>query len=310
MMLVEAFADAVRDPAAVLTTGTFDGVHIGHQAILGYLVARAQAVGGTPTVVTFDPHPREVILGEHVPLLTTIEERAELAGGLGVERMVVVPFTRAVASLEPEEYVRQILLDGVGMREAVVGFDHHFGRARRGNRALLEELGQRHGFTVDVIPEQVAAGSTVSSRRIRQLLLEAGDVSAAAELLGRTYSFDATVVPGDGRGKTIGYPTANLEPVDPRKIIPAAGVYAVRAELGAGRATGGMMNVGRRPTFEGDGVLRAEVHLFDIDEDLYGRPLRVHVIARLRDERRFGGVEELREQLGRDEEEARSRLAV
>jgi riboflavin kinase/FMN adenylyltransferase len=251
-----------------------------------------------------------VISGERVPLLTTIDERAELAAALGVERMVVVPFTREVASLEPEEYVRQILMDGVGVREAVVGFDHHFGRARRGNRALLEELGRKHGFTVDVIPEQVAAGATVSSRRVRQLLLETGDVRAAAVLLGRDYSFDALVVPGDGRGRTIGYPTANLEPADPRKIIPAAGVYAVRVDLAAGRTAGGMMNVGRRPTFEGDGAMRAEVHLFDVEEDLYGRRLRVGVVDRLRDERRFGGIDELREQLGRDEGEARMRLAV
>src|SRR5688500_7218909 len=211
-MRIETFAGAVRDPQAVLTTGTFDGMHLGHQAILRYLVARAAEIGGTPTVVTFDPHPREVLFGQQVPLLTTVAERAAHAGTLGVERMVVVPFTRELASLSPAEYVKSVLLQAIGMREAVVGYDHHFGKDRRGNRALLEELGATLGFTVDVIPEQVFEGDPVSSSRIRHLLMDAGDAAGAAALLGRPYAFSGTVVPGDGRGKTIGYPTANLAP--------------------------------------------------------------------------------------------------
>lgn len=299
-MRIETAAHALRDPHAVLTTGTFDGVHLGHQAILTYLVARAAQIGGTPTIVTFDPHPREVLTGERVPLLTTIAERAAYAGDLGVERMVVVPFTRELASLEPEAYVDQLLLGTIGLREAVIGFDHHFGRNRRGTRALLEELGSTRGFTVDVIPEQVIRGTSVSSSAIRHLLMDAGDAAGAAVLLGREYTFAGTVVPGDGRGKTIGYPTANVEPADGRKIIPASGVYAVRADVSGGRSAGGMMNVGRRPTFETDGSLTVEVHLFGIDEDLYGQTLTIHVVDRLRSERRFDGVDALVAQLGED----------
>ncbi len=299
-MRVETAAHALRDPQAVLTTGTFDGVHVGHQAILRYLVERAHQIGGTPTVVTFEPHPREVLTGEHVPLLTTIAERAAYAGDLGVERMVVVPFTRDLASLEPEEYVDDLLIGMVGLREAVIGFDHHFGRNRRGTRALLEELGAARGFTVDVIPEQVVSGTSVSSSAIRHMLMDAGDAAGAAALLGRHYTFGGTVVPGDGRGKTIGYPTANMAPSDDRKIIPAVGVYAVRVDLRDGHSAGGMMNIGRRPTFEIDGALTVEVNLFDVDEDLYGQTLKVHVMERLRDEQRFAGVDELVAQLERD----------
>jgi riboflavin kinase/FMN adenylyltransferase len=297
-----------RDPRSVLTTGTFDGVHLGHQAIVRYLVGRAAEVGGVPTLVTFDPHPREVLFGERVPLLTTLEERAALAGALGIERFVVLPFTRELAAMEPEAYVEDVLLGAVGMREAVVGYDHHFGRKRRGDRALLEALGARHGFTVDVIPEQDVEGAAVSSSRIRRLLLDEGDAAGAAALLGRPYSFAGTVGEGARRGRTIGFPTANVEPDDARKILPCPGVYAVTGELPGGDRCGGMMNVGRRPTFETDGRVKAEVHLFDFAGDLYGRPLRVHVAARLRDERRFEGVEALVAQLRRDETDARAAL--
>jgi len=299
-MRVETAAYAVRDPLAVVTTGAFDGVHLGHQAILRYLVARAAEIGGTPTMVTFEPHPREVLTGERVPLLTTIAERAAYAGALGVERMVVVPFTRDLSMLEPEDYVDELLIGTIGLREAVIGFDHHFGRKRRGTRQLLQEIGGARGFTVDVIPEQVVRGTSVSSSAIRGLLMDAGDAVGAASLLGRQYALAGRVVPGDGRGKSIGYPTANVEPLDPRKIIPATGVYAVRVDLPEGRSAGGMMNVGRRPTFQTDGALTVEVHLFDIDEDLYGQSLTLHLVDRLRDERRFAGVEELVAQLGRD----------
>ena len=308
--------DATRPaPGSVVTTGTFDGVHLGHQAIVRYLVDRARRVGGVPTVVTFDPHPREVLTGGAVPLLTTLDERADLLEALGVERFVVVPFSRDLSLLEPEDYVADVLVGRVGMREIVVGYDHRFGRKARGDRALLERLGAEHGFTVDVIPEQVEGDVTVSSTEVRRLLGEAGDAARAAVLLGRPYRITGTVVHGDARGRLIGFPTANVEPSDGRKLVPAVGVYAVRVGLPGGAQTAGavadgMMNVGRRPTFEDDGATRAEVHLFDVDQDLYGRRLSVDVVARLRGERRFDGVDALVAQLGRDREDARAVLAA
>ena len=302
------FEEVVRDDRAVLTTGTFDGVHLGHQAILRYLVGRAQEVGGVSTVVTFDPHPREVLGGPPVPLLTTLDERADLVEALGVERFVVLPFTRDLSLLEPEAYVEEVLLGQVGLREIVIGHDHRFGRHRRGDHALLEALGARHGFTVDVIPEQVVKGVTVSSTQVRQALQESGDARQAAALLGRPYSFAGTVVRGDQRGRVLGFPTANLRPQHPRKLLPKPGVYAVRCEARPGRFDG-MMNVGRRPTFETDGAVQAEVHLFGFGGDLYGMALRVHVVERLRDEQKFGGVEALIAQLHEDRAQAARALA-
>ncbi len=296
------------DGQSVVTPGTFDGVHLGHQAIIRYLVDRAADVGGVPTVVTFDPHPREVLLGHTIPLLTTLDERADALEALGVERFVVLPFSRDLSLLSPEAYVSDVLLARVGMREIVIGYDHRFGRKARGDRALLERLGPELGFTVDVIPEQIDGDVTVSSTEVRRLLA-AGDAGRAAELLGRPYRLSGTVVRGDQRGRTIGYPTANVRPGDPRKLIPGAGVYAVRAHLADGPALGGMMNVGRRPTFETDGATTVEVHLFDWAGDLYGRPLAVDVLSRLRDERRFDGVEALVAQLDRDAADARRQLA-
>ncbi|WP_420454414.1 bifunctional riboflavin kinase/FAD synthetase [Rubrivirga sp.] len=296
------------DARSIVTTGTFDGVHRGHQAIVRYLVDRAREVGGVPTVVTFDPHPREVLTGLHIPLLTTLDERADALEALGVERFVVVPFSRDLSLLEPEDYVADVLLGTVGMREIVIGYDHRFGRKARGDRALLERLGDRLGFTVDVIPEQIEGDVTVSSTEVRRLLAEAGDAARAAVLLGRPYRLAGTVVRGDARGRTIGYPTANVRPADPRKLVPREGVYAVRATLADGATAGGMMNVGRRPTFETDGARTVEVHLFDVDADLYGQTLAVDVVARLRDEQRFDGVEALVAQLGRDAQAARRAL--
>ena len=311
--------DAIEpDRQSVVTTGTFDGVHLGHQAILRYLVGRAREVGGVPTVVTFDPHPREVLLGQPIPLLTTLAERADLLAALGVERFVVVPFSRDLSLLEPEAYVRDVLAGRVGMREIVVGYDHRFGRRARGDRALLERLGPDLGFTVDVIPEQSlprtgpgdVGDGTVSSTEVRRLLADEGDAARAAVLLGRPYRIAGTVVRGDGRGRTIGYPTANVRPDSARKLVPRVGVYAVRAALPDGAVAGGMMNVGRRPTFETDGAVSVEVHLFSVEADLYGRALAVDVVARLRDERRFEGVGALVAQLARDREAARAALGA
>ena len=303
--------DAIRPaPGSVVTTGTFDGVHRGHQEIVRYLVDRARRVGGVPTVVTFDPHPREVLTGRPVPLLTTLDERADLLEALGVERFVVVPFSRDLSLLEPEVYVEDVLVGQVGVSEIVIGYDHRFGRKARGDQALLERLGAAHGFTVDVIPEQVEGDVTVSSTEVRRLLAVDGDAARAAVLLGRPYRITGTVVHGDARGRLIGFPTANVEPSSERKLVPAAGVYAVRVALPSRGGVGGMMNVGRRPTFEADGATRAEVHLFDTDADLYGRRLAVDVVARLRGERRFDGLDALVAQLGQDREDALAALAA
>jgi riboflavin kinase / FMN adenylyltransferase len=295
-----------RDDRSVLTVGTFDGVHQGHRPIIGYLVERARAQDGCSVVVTFDPHPREVVTGEPVSLLTTLEERADLLEQRGLDRLVVLPFTRDLSMLTGEEYVRQILIGAVGLREIVIGYDHAFGHRRSGNRQTLEALAGDLGFSVDVIPEQEIGGRGVSSTRVRTALREEGDVEGAAVMLGRNYRLAGTVVRGDRRGTTIGYPTANLRPANARKLVPKPGVYAVRASNGGEHD--GMMNIGRRPTFLEDADVSLEVHLFDFDGDLYGDALEVEFVARLRDEQRFSGLDEIRRQLAEDERHARSLL--
>lgn len=297
-----------RDASSVITTGTFDGVHRGHQAIIRYLVDRARHVGGTSTVISFDPHPREVLSRTPVPLLTTLDERAVLLEALGVDRFVVLPFNRYLSLMEPERYVAELLLGRIGMREAVIGYDHHFGKSRAGDRYLLESLGEEHGFTVDVIPEQVERGITVSSTEIRRELVEDGDAERAAQLLGRPYFFSGLVVRGNQRGRSIGYPTANLRPLNSRKVVPKVGVYAVEVTLPDGRRADGMMNVGRRPTFEEEGALTLEVHIFDFSDDIYGSDLDVSVVKRLRDESPFSGAAALRDQLVEDALNARQAL--
>lgn len=300
----------VADDDAVVTVGTFDGVHRGHQAILRYLLDRARTREGVSTVVSFDPHPREVVHGEPVPLLTTIEERAERLAAHGLDRFVVIPFTEDFAELAPRAYVEEILLGRVGLKEIVIGYDHRFGRDRAGDRALLEEMGAAHRFTVDVIPPQEVDRDVVSSSTIRRLLAEEGDVERAAALLGRSYALRGTVERGAQRGRQLGYPTANLAVRGARKLLPRIGVYATRVHVeGRGPVYGGMMNIGRRPTFEGMDMT-AEVHLLDFEGDLYGQTLRVEFLRRLRDEQKFDGPDALVTQLSRDEEHCRRVLSA
>lgn len=297
----------MADNNAVVTIGSFDGVHRGHQAILKFLSDRAKARGGKPVLVTFDPHPRAVISGNPIGLLTTPAERAALVSTFGVRETVLLPFDQEMARMSAEDFVEKILIRRVGAGCIVIGHDHGFGAGRRGNRQLLEQMGPELGFEVDIIPAQLVDAQVVSSSAIRSALQDTGDVALAAEMLGRPYRWRGLVVDGDKRGRTIGYPTANLEPVAHRKIIPKPGVYAVTVVRGDSSLAAGMMNVGTRPTFDG-ARQRQEVHLFDFDGDLYGDVLTVEFRERLRDERRFDGLESLVEQLKQDEARCRHLL--
>lgn len=292
------------DPSSVVTVGTFDGVHRGHQAIVDYLLRRADKQGGVSTLISFDPHPRAVVHGQDVPLLTTVQERATVLETLGLDRFVVIPFSMDFARLDPVEYVVEILVRRIGLQEIAVGFDHRFGRNREGDIDLLRELGANHDFAVDVIPAQEVNRHVVSSSDIRSRLVEDGDVESAAEMLGRPYAITGAVHRGDGRGRTIGYPTANLVLPDARKLVPRLGVYATQVTLPNGEEKSGMMNVGRRPTFDGMDVT-IEVHVLDFEGDLYGSSLTVRFLQRLREERKFDSVDALTTQLSRDERHCR-----
>jgi riboflavin kinase/FMN adenylyltransferase len=302
MKLEVGLSEIRRDDSSLVTVGTFDGVHVGHRAILLYLVERAKESGGASTVVTFDPHPREVVQNEAVPLLTTVDERARIMEDLGVDRLIVIPFTREFAALRAETFVEEYLVGTIGMKEIVIGYDHAFGKDRSGNRDLLGRLAEDLGYGVDLVPPAVLDQHVVSSTGIRRLLLEAGDVGGAAEMLGRWYSLRGTVVPGAARGRSIGFPTANIQVDHPRKLVPREGVYAVMVNVdSSGRLLKGMMNIGRRPTF-GGGPVKIEVHIIDFESELYERSIEVLFVRRLRDEMRFASIDDLVRQLNEDKQ--------
>jgi riboflavin kinase/FMN adenylyltransferase len=290
--------------SSAVALGVFDGVHLGHRAILGAAVAHARAEAAPAVACTFEPHPLEVLQPDRAPQpITTLEERLELIAECGIDAAVVLDFTPTLAVMEPEAFVKDVLVDRLVARHVVVGFDHRFGRGARGDADLLRELGRSLGFAVDVIAPLSVDGAPVSSTAIRAALGR-GDLDAAARMLGRPYTLPGKVVPGAGRGRTLGFPTANVAP--DRPVLVAPGVYACRAEF-AGRSERAVVNVGVRPTF-GEGTLAVEAHLLDFAGDLYGQTFRLVFVARVREERRFPGVEALRAQIAQDVQTARSRL--
>ena len=307
---------------AVVTLGTFDGVHRGHQGVLAEVVRRARTEKLKSVVVTFDPHPLAVVNPAAAPkLLTLPDEKEELVRAAGVTEFVVMPFTPAVAQLDAEAFVQR-LCEQYALRELVMGFDHGFGRGRGGDVELVERLGRSRNFGVAVVDAVREDGQPISSTLIRAALAH-GDLDAAARWLGRRYSIRGRVVRGAGRGRTIGIPTINLDSPDARKLLPPDGVYAVRVRIlepGAGsrgenpripapdsRLLGGMMNQGPRPTF-GEQTRTLEIHLFDFDGELYGETVNVEWVRRLRDVQTFASREALVTQLERDRQAARASL--
>lgn len=290
----------------VVTVGTFDGVHRGHRAVLEEIGRRARERDLVSLLVTFEPHPLEVVNPQAAPrLLTLPAEKRELLAQTGLDRVVVQPFTPALARLGPEEFVRDVLRAQYGMDELVIGYDHGFGRGRSGDVASLRRLADAEGFEVDVVDAVRDDGQPISSRLIRTAVAH-GDLDGAARWLGRPYSVLGVVERGHGRGRTIGVPTANLPVPDSRKLLPPDGVYAVRVHAG-GRCWGGMMNQGPRPTF-GVAARGLEIHIFDFAGELYGETLRVEWIRRLRDVQPFPTRAALVAQLDDDAQAARNSL--
>jgi riboflavin kinase / FMN adenylyltransferase len=291
----------------VITVGTFDGVHRGHRDVIERVVARSRSLKIPSVLVTFDPHPLEVVNPSAAPLLlTTHDEKLEVIAETGIDYMAVVPFTPQLASYSAEDFVELILRRCFRMRELLIGYDHGFGRQRTGDVNVLRSLGERDGFRVEVVePVSTPDGHSVSSTSIRRAVA-GGDLDRAAAGLGRLYSVSGRVIEGAQRGRTIGFPTLNLGPPPPRKLLPPEGVYAVRVQTPAGPA-GGMMNLGTRPTF-GDSTTSLEAHLFDTAGNFYGAHVRVDFVARLRETRKFSSAEQLSAQLRHDEREARVAL--
>jgi riboflavin kinase/FMN adenylyltransferase len=295
--------------ATVVTVGTFDGVHRGHRDVLDRLAVRATALGLRSVLVTFEPHPLEVVNPTAAPLMLTVgEEKREVLAESGIDYLAVVPFTPTLARYSAEEFVTRVLRHRFHMEYLLMGYDHGFGRNREGDVEVLQALGARDGFRVEVVPPvSIGDGRPISSTSIRRAIA-GGDLERAAYALGRPYSLGGRVVPGASRGRGLGFPTINVAPPNPRKLLPPQGVYAVRVQTPGG-AHGGMLNLGPRPTF-GDTTVAVEAHLFDASGDWYGAWVRVDFIARLRDTQKFASPAALIEQLRRDEDAARRVLSA
>jgi riboflavin kinase/FMN adenylyltransferase len=291
----------------VVTVGTFDGIHRGHRAVLETLVRQAGEAGLAPLVVSFEPHPLEVLNPSAAPqLLAPGDERTETLATTGVAHLAILPFTPTLARYSAEDFVDLVLRPRYGMRRLLIGYDHGFGRGRSGDVETLRALGASRGFGVDVVPPVIGSdGQPLSSRSIRRAVA-AGDLENAADALGRRYGVTGRVVSGARRGRLLGYPTVNVEPPPARKLLPPNGVYAVIANTPRGTFEG-MMNLGPRPTF-GEHDISLEVHLFDADDDFYGERVRVEFVKRLRDTMRFPSPDALVAQLARDEWDARRAL--
>jgi len=290
----------------VLTIGVLDGVHLGHQELIGYLRRQALARDYLPGVVTFRNHPLDVLSPQtHLPRLTSLEERTRLLQGLGIELIVPLSFTPDLAQLAAGDFVA-LLQKYLKMRGLVIGPDFALGRGREGDVSALHSLGKERGFWVDVIPPKVINGEVVSSTSIRQALAK-GDTAKVKRLLGRPYVLTGQVGHGAGRGRQLGFPTANLE-INSRQALPADGIYATRAYV-AGHTYPSVTNIGTRPTF-GEGQRTVEVYLLDFEGALYTQELRLELIERLRAEKRFSNPEELKAQISRDVEQARSILEM
>jgi riboflavin kinase/FMN adenylyltransferase len=311
-MADKARADSGLPPdvtATVVAVGTFDGVHRGHRDVLDRLATKATGLGLRSLMVTFEPHPLEVVNPAAAPQLLTVgEEKREVLAESGIDYLAVVPFTATLARYAAEEFVTRVLRDRFSMEYLLMGYDHGFGRNREGDVEVLQALGARYGFRVEVVPPvSVGDGRPISSTSIRRAIA-GGDLDRAAFALGRPYSLGGRVVQGAARGRGLGFPTINVAPPNPRKLLPPQGVYAVRVQTPGG-AHGGMLNLGPRPTF-GDQSVGIEAHLFDASGDWYGAWVRIDFIARLRETQKFANAAALVEQLRRDEDDARRALDV
>jgi riboflavin kinase / FMN adenylyltransferase len=296
---------------SVITVGTFDGVHLAHREIIREVVNRARMREGRSVVVTFDPHPKSVVASARGPvqLLSTPRERVALLSTLQIDELVIIPFSYEFSRIGARAFLKDILGGIFGVSEIVVGYDHTFGRDREAGTQDLVALGRDLDFSVFAVHPLTLDGETISSTHIRRALM-AGDLERAERMLGYPYQLTGTVVNGDHRGRTIGFPTANVMPEDPHKLVPANGVYLVAVDV-AGTQGYGMMNIGVRPTVT-SGILRViEVHILDFDRDIYDETITATILKRLRDERKFSSLEELTGQLARDRDAARqARLSV
>lgn len=291
----------------VITIGTFDGVHQGHKTILSSVVAEAKAIGGTSVLITFEPHPRKLVApSEPLKLLNTLDERLALVADTSMDVVVVVPFTKEFAALSAQDYIQHFLVKIFQPSLIIIGYDHHFGHDRTGDINMLQSFAEQHHFVVQEISAQLISDAAISSTQVRKAI-QVGDIGIANCMLGWNYSVKGTVVRGTQRGRTIGYPTANIAHINQDKILPKQGVYAVRVCLSEA-CYNAMLNIGTNPTVAEDNRLKIEVHIFNFDQDIYDQEISIQFVARLRDEQKFNTLDELKHQLVMDAKKANSVL--
>jgi riboflavin kinase/FMN adenylyltransferase len=307
MRIFEGLTDLSHIKNAVVTIGTFDGVHLGHQEILKTLIAEAEKCEGESVLLTFYPHPRMVLFPEQtdLQLLQTQAEKLEKLASIGLQNVVIYPFSKEFADLSAERFVEEILIKGLQAKMVIIGYDHQFGHNREGNLAFLKQYAEKGFFDLREIPAEQIDEANISSSKIRKAIL-GGEISTANSFLGSPFELSGTIVKGLQNGRNIGFPTANIRIDDQQKIIPATGVYAVEMDV-AGTSCRGMMNVGWRPTIEEEKLERKiEVHLFDFQKEIYDEVCQIRVLQFVRAEHKFPNLEALKVQIQRDEETVRT----
>ncbi|MHB1686504.1 MAG: bifunctional riboflavin kinase/FAD synthetase [Ignavibacteriaceae bacterium] len=308
MEIFYSLSEVTKDKNTVLTLGTFDGIHPGHQKIIEKVVAEAARSNSRSFLITFDPHPRTVVSNNgDIKLLNTLHEKIEIIKNLGIQNILVINFTKEFSQISSEEFVKKYIVDSIGVKEIVIGHNHHFGKGRGGDEQALREMGKEFGFLVSTVDAVLQNGVVVSSTKIRNALVS-GDVKLANSFLNRFYSFSGTVVKGDKRGRLLGFPTANIDLDDKNKLLPALGIYAVEFILD-GKKNFGVMSIGKRPTFYNEGIITTEVYILDFDEDIYGKYVTVNTVERIRGEEKFSSADELIKQMKKDTETGKEILS-
>lgn len=301
MRIYQELSEVVHNDNNIVTIGTFDGIHLGHKKIINEVVKKAADFGDESFLITFQPHPRKIIPGDNdIKLLSTPTEKVEMFKTLGIQNLLIINFTKEFSKLSPDAFIDNYIVNGIGAKEVVIGYDHHFGKGRGGDIDFLKNKGVKSGFDVTIIPGFQIENIIVSSSKIRDALL-AGDIAKVNKYLGRYYSFSGIVVQGDKRGRELGFPTANLRTENDDKLLPAIGIYAVEFIV-KGNIHQGLLSIGKRPTFYDSGEIVPEVYVFDFNEDIYNEYVTVNLVERIRGEEKFSSAEELIKQMEKDKE--------
>jgi len=301
MKIFHEFSEIEKNDNTFITIGSFDGIHLGHREIINRINEKVSQYGGRSFLITFDPHPRSVISkNADVKILTTLREKSILLDDLGIQNLLVIKFTKDFSQISADDFVLNYVMKSIGLKEIVIGHDHHFGKGRSGNETTLRKLGKDNNFDVSIVGAHKLNDKIISSSEIRSSLNN-GNIKLVNTFLGRYYSFSGNVIEGDKRGRELGFPTANIKLEDEQKLLPALGVYAVEFIVDSNKYYG-LLSVGKRPTFYEDGKIIPEVYVYDFNKDIYGKFVTVNIIEMIRREIKYNSAAELIEQMNKDKE--------